>query len=64
MPATAVTLARVREEAKSVLGEIRREAGDDWSQGHYERAAAHLDRLTAADTFAPFLTLDAYEDID
>jgi malate synthase len=61
---TAVTLARVREEAKSVLGEIRREAGDDWSQGHYERAAAHLDRLTAADTFAPFLTLDAYEDID
>jgi malate synthase len=62
---TAVTLARVREEAKSVLGEIRRETGKEaWKQGHFERAAAHLDRLTAAEAFAPFLTLDAYEDID
>jgi malate synthase len=62
---TAVTLERVRDEAKSVLGEIRRETGDDaFQQGHYERAAGHLDRLTAAAEFEPFLTLNAYDDID
>jgi malate synthase len=62
---TGVTLAGVREEAKSVLGEIRRETGDDaFRTGHYERAAGHLDRLTAAPEFEPFLTLNAYEEID
>ncbi len=62
---TTVTLARVREEAQSVLHEIRRETGDDeYRKGHYERAAFHLDRLTAAPGFEPFLTLNAYEDID
>jgi len=62
---TPVTLGRVREEAQSVLGEIRRETGDEaWRAGHHERAADHLDRLTAAPEFAQFLTLSAYEDID
>jgi malate synthase len=62
---TAVTLARVREEAKSALAAIRTGAGDDaFEAGHYERAAALLDRLTAAQEFEPFLTLVAYEDID
>jgi malate synthase len=62
---TVVTLARVRDEAKSVLAEIRRETGDDaYRSGHYERAAGHLDRLTAMQEFVPFLTLDAYEEID
>ena len=62
---TSVTLARVREEAKSVLAEIRRETGDDaFQKGYYERALEHLDRLTAASEFEPFLTLNAYEDID
>jgi len=62
---TRVTLARVREEAKSVMAEIRRETGEDaWGQGHYERAFRHLDRLTSAPVFEPFLTLNAYEDID
>jgi len=62
---TAVTLAGVREEAKSVLEEIRRETGDDaFRTGHYARAAGHLDRLTAAPEFEPFLTLNAYEEID
>ena len=62
---TRVTLARVREEAKSVLAEIRRETGDDaYRKGHFERAYAHLDRLTSAPEFEPFLTLNAYEDID
>jgi malate synthase len=62
---TAVTLEGVREEAQSVLGEIRRETGNDaFRDGHYERAAGLLDRLTAAAEFAPFLTLNAYDEID
>ena len=62
---TGVTLALIREEAKSVLADIRRETGDDaWRKGHYERAYGHLDRLTASPEFEPFLTLNAYEDID
>jgi malate synthase len=62
---TAVTLDLVRKEAQSVLAEIRREAGDEaFGTGHYARAAAHLDRLTAGREFEPFLTLNAYEDID
>ncbi|HEX9706348.1 MAG TPA: malate synthase A [Steroidobacteraceae bacterium] len=62
---TAVTLELVREEAKSVLAEIRRESGDGaFDAGHYARAAQHLDRLTANHDFEPFLTQNAYEDID
>jgi malate synthase len=62
---TPVTLDLVREEAQSVLGEIRRETGEeDFGAGHYARAAAHLDRLTAGREFEAFLTLNAYEDID
>jgi len=62
---TTVTLARVREEAQSALREIRRETGEEaYANGHYERAAQHLDRLTAAREFEPFLTLAAYEEID
>jgi malate synthase len=62
---TTVTLARVRDEAQSVLGQIRRETGDAaFLSGNYERALQHLDRLTAAREFEPFLTLNAYEDID
>jgi malate synthase len=62
---TAVTLDGVRGEAKSVLEGIRAEAGDAaFEAGHYRRAAEHLDRLTAGAEFEPFLTLNAYEDID
>jgi malate synthase len=62
---TGVTLDLVRKEAQSVLAEIRRETGDAaFASGHYQRAAAHLDRLTAGQAFEPFLTLNAYEDID
>ena len=62
---TAVTLALVRAEAESVLAGIRSEVGDaDFAAGHFERAAAHLDRLTAGQEFEQFLTLNAYEDID
>jgi malate synthase len=61
----AVTLDLVRDEAKSVLGEIRSETGDTaFDAGHFARAAAHLDRLTASHDFEAFLTLNAYEDID
>jgi malate synthase len=62
---TAVTLDLVREEAQSVLAEIRRETGEEaFRKGHYSRAAMHLDRLTAGREFETFLTLNAYEDID
>jgi malate synthase len=62
---TAVTLDLVRREAKSVLAEIRQETGaEPFAAGHYARAAAHLDRLTAGRGFESFLTLNAYEDID
>ncbi len=62
---TAITLDGVRETAHSVLDEIRRETGEDaYHAGHYEQAAEHLDRLTAAAGFEPFLTLEAYEEID
>jgi malate synthase len=62
---TAVTLALVRDEAKSALDAIRREVGDAaFEAGRYARAAWHLDRLTANPEFEPFLTLAAYEDID
>ncbi len=62
---TAVTLDLVREEAQSVLAEIRRETGEEaFRAGHFARAATHLDRLTAGREFETFLTLNAYEDID
>ena len=62
---TAVTLDGVRDEAKSVLEGIRAETGDEaFESGHFRRAAAHLDRLTAGAEFEQFLTLNAYEDID
>jgi malate synthase len=62
---TAVTLEGVRDEAKSALEGIRAEVGDEaFEAGHYRRAAAHLDRLTSGAEFEPFLTLNAYEDID
>jgi malate synthase len=62
---TLVTLARVREEAKSVLEGIKREIGEAaFAAGNYAQAAEHLDRLTASQEFEPFLTLSAYEDID
>jgi malate synthase len=61
----AVTLALVREEAKSVLAEIHRETGDTaFEAGRYALAARHLERLTANQEFESFLTLAAYEDID
>ena len=60
---TAVTLETMRDEAESVLAEIRRETGAAaFDAGHYERAAELLDRLTASLEFEPFLTLLAYED--
>jgi malate synthase len=62
---TPVTLAQVREEAKSALAAIRTEVGGDaYEAGHYEQAASLLDRLVAAPEFEQFLTLAAYEDID
>ena len=62
---TAVTLDLVRQEAQSVLAEIRRETGEEsYGTGHFARAGMHLDRLTGAREFETFLTLNAYEDLD
>ncbi len=62
---TAVTLDLVRDEAQSVLAEIRRETGDDaYRTGHFD---ARGDPPRPADRrreFETFLTLNAYEDID
>jgi malate synthase len=54
---------------KSLLAEelekIRARVGEaHYRAGHYERAAELMDRITAQDQFAPFLTSVAYQDID
>jgi malate synthase len=54
---------------KSLLGEelekIRERVGDEhYKAGNYEHAAELMDRITAEDKFAPFLTSVAYHDID
>jgi malate synthase len=51
----------VREE----LGLVREEVGElAYEAGHYERAATLLRQIVAADEFAEFLTLPAYEQLD
>ncbi len=51
----------MREE----MGKIRTEVGDSaFENGHYRRAAQLLDDITQNDSFAPFLTTVAYDDID
>ncbi len=61
----AVTIELVRAEIAAQLAGIRAEEGDAaFTAGHFERAAAILDELTANPEFDPFLTLVAYRDID
>ncbi len=61
----AVTLDLLRALAAEELAKIRAEAGDEaYAGGHYQRAAALIDRLTAQQEFEPFLTLVAYREID
>jgi malate synthase len=60
-----VTLDLVRAEIAAQLRRIRAEAGETgFAAGHFERAAAILDLLTASPEFEPFLTLVAYRDIE
>jgi malate synthase len=60
-----VTLDLVRAEIAARLQQIRAEEGDaGFAAGHFGRAAAILDELTASPEFEPFLTLVAYRDID
>ncbi|MGH8249976.1 MAG: malate synthase A [Steroidobacteraceae bacterium] len=60
-----VTIGLVRDHAALQLARIRQEVGDQaFAAGHFERAARHLDRLTANAEFEEFLTLAAYQDID
>lgn len=46
------------ESTKQALGE------DRFESGHYRVAANHLEQITLADRFVPFLTTVAYTDID
>jgi malate synthase len=51
----------MREE----MGKIRLEVGESaFENGQYRRAAQLLDEITHNDSFSPFLTTVAYEDID
>ena len=60
-----VTLDLVRAEIAAQLARIRAEEGEAaFAAGHFVRAAAILDQLTANPDFEPFLTLVAYRDID
>jgi len=60
-----VTLQRVRELLAEQLVKIRAEVGEaNFTKGHYTRAAALLDELTAATEFEQFLTVVAYREID
>ncbi len=59
-----ITLPLVRERIAEQLARIRTETGQPaFDAGHYARAAALVDRLTAEPVFEPFLTLVAYDDI-
>ncbi|MGH8167179.1 MAG: malate synthase A, partial [Woeseiaceae bacterium] len=54
---------------KALLGEemenIRASVGEaNFDNGHYRRAAELMDRITQQERFAPFLTLEAYADLD
>ena len=61
----SVTIELVRAEIAAQLAGIRAAEGDAaFTAGHFERAAAILDELTANPEFEPFLTLVAYRDID
>ena len=54
---------------KALLGEemekIRASVGQaNFDSGHYRRAAELMDQITQQERFAPFLTLEAYADLD
>ncbi len=60
-----VTLELVRAVTREELAKIRAETGDEaFGAGHFEHAARLVDRLTAQERFATFLTLTAYDEID
>ena len=59
-----VTISLFRQLLPQELAAVRAEIGAArWTAGKYEEAAAMLDRLTADEEFAEFLTLPAYEAI-
>jgi malate synthase len=60
-----VTLALVRQLLTEELARIRAKVGPgEFSAGHYARAAELVEELVTDRSFAPFLTLLAYRDID
>ncbi len=57
-----VDMAMFRALLPGELEAVRTEIGEKrWNAGKYEEAAVMLDAMTAADDFAEFLTLPAYE---
>jgi malate synthase len=60
-----VTYGLFKSLMREEMGKIRTEVGDSaFENGHYRRAAQLLDDITQNDSFAPFLTTVAYEDIE
>ncbi len=60
-----VTYGLFKSLMREEMGKIRTEVGDSaFENGHYRRAAQLLDDITQNDSFAPFLTTVAYDDID
>jgi malate synthase len=57
-----VTIELFRQLLPQELEAVHQEIGDvRWAAGKYQEAAVMFDQLTAADDFAEFLTLPAYE---
>ena len=54
-----------RQITREELARLKAQFGDAaYASGNYERAAALIDKVTAAPEFATFITLPAYEEID
>jgi malate synthase len=57
----AVTAELVRTVRDEELAKIRAAAGDGYTKGRYEQAAALFDDVALSPSFAEFLTLPGYE---
>jgi malate synthase len=60
-----VTAELFRAITREELNKLKAQAGDAaYAQGHYERAAALIDKVSTAPEFETFITLPAYGEID
>lgn len=62
--ARALTSSWFLQTLDEELGTVRREVGDSrFAQGCFTEARALFERLCTSNTFEPFLTLPAYEEL-